>query len=145
MDYGNRLTDYNYLRYVGWGEQNPCAREFFSEHTVNLISKKVSEVNDSASLPSIFIKSVNEAYEGRPGPVIIDIPDNIQREYLTIEKLDKTEYLKFENSVSLVHGTFGSGKSFLSAVMIQFYHRARVLGLVPESFRILVSSNTNGK
>jgi hypothetical protein len=44
MDYGNRLTDYNYLRYVGWGEQNPCAKKFFSQNTVDVISKKVSEL-----------------------------------------------------------------------------------------------------
>lgn len=49
MDYGQtvdggQVCDYNYLRYVGWSENNACMRKFFSLPTVKLISKRVTEL-----------------------------------------------------------------------------------------------------
>ena len=49
-----------------------------------------------------------------------------------------------ECPVVLVHGAFGAGKSFLTAVLILFYYRAVKEKLVDHpQFRVLVSSNTN--
>ena len=42
--------------------------------------------------------------------------------------------------ITLIHGVFGSGKSFLLSVLIIFLHR--ILS-IKESFRILISSGTN--
>lgn len=36
--------DFNYLRYVGWSQDNECIKKFYSKPTVKLISKKVSEL-----------------------------------------------------------------------------------------------------
>lgn len=49
MDYGYKindgsLADFNYLRHVGWSENNQSFRDYFSEKTINIISKKVSEL-----------------------------------------------------------------------------------------------------
>lgn len=49
MEYASKicdgdLCDSNFMRYVGWQESSPCVREFFSQKTVNLISRKVSEL-----------------------------------------------------------------------------------------------------
>ncbi len=38
------ICDYNYLRYVGWSENNACFRQFFSSNTVKLISYKVTQL-----------------------------------------------------------------------------------------------------
>ena len=49
MDYGYSICsgetcDYNYLRHVGWSENNACFRKYFSKQTVDAISKKVTEL-----------------------------------------------------------------------------------------------------
>jgi hypothetical protein len=49
MNYGysvcsGETCDYNYLRHVGWGENNACFRKYFSKQTVDTISKKVTEL-----------------------------------------------------------------------------------------------------
>lgn len=49
MNYGELLKngdpiDYNFLRYVGWDENNKSAKLFFSQRVINIISKKVSEL-----------------------------------------------------------------------------------------------------
>jgi hypothetical protein len=38
------ILDDNYLRYVGWSENNLCIQEFFSVNTVKTISRKVTEL-----------------------------------------------------------------------------------------------------
>lgn len=38
------LIDQNFTRFVGWREEYPSISKFFSQETVNLISKKVSEL-----------------------------------------------------------------------------------------------------
>ena len=45
----------------------------------------------------------------------------------------------------LVHGVFGSGKSYLIAVLILFFHKATTLGYLnmDPPLRIIISSNTN--
>jgi hypothetical protein len=49
MNYGysvctGETCDYNYLRHVGWSENTACFRKFFSKQTVDLISRKVTEL-----------------------------------------------------------------------------------------------------
>lgn len=49
MDYGYKTCngstcDFNYLRYVGWSENNECFRKFFSKNTIDIISRKVTEL-----------------------------------------------------------------------------------------------------
>ena len=38
------ICDFNYLRYPGWSEGNLCIRELFSPETIQLISRKVTEL-----------------------------------------------------------------------------------------------------
>jgi hypothetical protein len=38
------LCDNNYTRYVGWRENNPCIAKYFSPDTVNLISRKITQL-----------------------------------------------------------------------------------------------------
>ena len=49
MEYGTKIEapeirDSNYMRFVGYSESNECIRKFFSQNTVNLISRKVTEL-----------------------------------------------------------------------------------------------------
>ncbi len=58
---------------------------------VSPITKAVFKVKEASSIPSIFAKAFKIALEGRPGPVLIDIPMNLQR--MDIDVLD-TELVK---------------------------------------------------
>lgn len=58
---------------------------------VGPITKAVFKVEVASSIPSVFAEAFKIALEGRPGPVLIDIPMNIQR--MDIEVLD-TELVK---------------------------------------------------
>lgn len=49
MDYGTQTCngqqcDLNYMRYVGWSESNACIKFLFSRPTINLISRKITEL-----------------------------------------------------------------------------------------------------
>uniref|UniRef100_A0A6C0EK33 Uncharacterized protein n=1 Tax=viral metagenome TaxID=1070528 RepID=A0A6C0EK33_9ZZZZ len=49
MEYGQtvcngEVCDFNYTRHVGWSEGNECIRGYYSPQTVNLISRKVTEL-----------------------------------------------------------------------------------------------------
>lgn len=71
------ICDYNYLRYAGWSESNPCIKILFSPETVNLISKKVTELtigvdekNRKIVVPNYIICSVLDAnYRNYRAPV----------------------------------------------------------------------------
>lgn len=41
---GDSICDYNYLRYVGWQEPDQYIKNFFSQTTINTISKVVSQL-----------------------------------------------------------------------------------------------------
>jgi acetolactate synthase-1/2/3 large subunit len=43
------------------------------------LTKKCYQVTDASEIPAIFIEAFKIATEGRPGPVLIDIPMNVQR------------------------------------------------------------------
>lgn len=44
IDDGNTARDSSYMRHVGWKEDNPCIREYYSKSTLNTISRKVTEL-----------------------------------------------------------------------------------------------------
>ena len=49
MDYSYRtcdgnVCDLNYLRHVGWDENNECFKSYFSKDTVDIIGKKVTDL-----------------------------------------------------------------------------------------------------
>ena len=49
MEYASKicnapLCDLNFMRYVGWEESNDCTKKFFSKETVDIISRKVTEL-----------------------------------------------------------------------------------------------------
>lgn len=50
------------------------------------ITKAVYQISDYNNIPSVFENAFQIAVEGRPGPVLIDIPMNIQRADLDIDK-----------------------------------------------------------
>lgn len=67
----NTLMDYNYLRNVGWSNDNACLREFFSPETVKLISKKITELTlgvDPHNRPIVV-----------PESTIVDVMNGIYR------------------------------------------------------------------
>ena len=48
-----------------------------------------------------------------------------------------------EYPIKLVHGVFGSGKSFTLAMIVMLFSSARTKHLLPSTFRIIVASLTN--
>lgn len=40
----NDIHDSNYMRYVGWRESNDCVRKYFCNATVELISRKITQL-----------------------------------------------------------------------------------------------------
>ena len=60
------------------------------------ITKACFQISDPDTIPAIFEKAFKIALEGRPGPVLIDIPMDVQRiqiepEYFDTEKTEHTE------------------------------------------------------
>jgi hypothetical protein len=68
----NETRDLNYTRYVGWRELNDCIKKYFSQQTVDLISKKVTELtrgvdklNRPIKVPDYLIQNVMDGvYQG---------------------------------------------------------------------------------
>lgn len=58
---------------------------------VKPITKAVFNVSQASEIPEIFSKAFHIATEGRPGPVLIDIPMNIQREEIDISENEVSE------------------------------------------------------
>lgn len=61
----NVTRDLNYTRYIGWQENNKCIEKYFSQDTVNLISRKVTELtmgvdkkNRPIRVPDYLIQNV---------------------------------------------------------------------------------------
>lgn len=49
MEYASKicnapLCDLNFMRHVGWEESNDCIKKYFSKATVDIISKKITEL-----------------------------------------------------------------------------------------------------
>ena len=43
------------------------------------LTKKCYQVKEASEIPAIFMEAFKIATEGRPGPVLIDIPMDVQR------------------------------------------------------------------
>lgn len=87
--------DFNYLRYVGWNQDNECIKKFYSKPTIKLISKKVSELtkgvdplNRTIIVPEYRIcevmDGVFQGYKPRVGDIFTRyiIPNNEQTNVL---------------------------------------------------------------
>jgi len=63
------------------------------------ITKKTFKVENASDIPEIFKEAFQIALSGRPGPVLIDIPMNIQREDIpvSIESISKVEKVIYVN------------------------------------------------
>jgi hypothetical protein len=49
MEYASKISntpicDLNFMRYVGWEESNDCIKKYFSQDTVDIIARKVTEL-----------------------------------------------------------------------------------------------------
>jgi hypothetical protein len=83
MEYGTKLNEIcnlDKMRYVGYSESNECISKFFSQSTVNMISKKCSDLlmgvdpqNRRIIVPDDIIcnvmSSVNESYRPAVGDI----------------------------------------------------------------------------
>ena len=84
MEYATKINgdicNLNYVRYVGYEESNECIKKFFSQETVNLISKKVTGLlmgvdpqNRPIKVPDSTIctvmSTVNENYQPPVGDI----------------------------------------------------------------------------
>ncbi len=76
-----RNKDGTGVRQIGFQETD-CVSMF------KPITKFAYKIKKSNEVPNILHKAFNIANTGRKGPVIIDIPDNIQREKIKITKKD---------------------------------------------------------
>ncbi len=60
----------------------------------NVITKKSYLVTDANDLPAIMEEAFELSTSGRPGPVLIDIPMNIQREFINVKANSKKKSIK---------------------------------------------------
>ena len=58
-------------------EMNPVA--FFSE-----VTKSVEEINSAERIPETFARAMSQATSGRPGPVVLSLPEDMLRETATV-------------------------------------------------------------
>ena len=73
---------------------------------VESVTKYSTQIRDKKEIEYKFKKAIKIAMSGRPGPVLIDIPDDIQREYIQFNNkfapqlniIKKTKYVKDEDS-----------------------------------------------
>lgn len=72
------------------------------------VCKKAIEVVNLEDIPQIFEDAYKTALDGRPGPVLIDLPMDFQRSFLIIdEKTDTPTYYNFDDTDnSLLKSTF---------------------------------------
>ena len=78
MEYGTKIDapeihDSNFMRYVGYSENNDCIKKFFSQETINLISRKVTELTMGVNPENRPIVV--------PDSTISNIMSNVQQNY----------------------------------------------------------------
>jgi acetolactate synthase-1/2/3 large subunit len=71
----NRQSEGTGVRQIGFQETNIV-------DMVKSITKYAVKISDKEQVVPEIIKCINLSFEGRPGPVLFDIPDDIQREYI---------------------------------------------------------------
>ena len=122
MAYTSNIADDNFLRYVGYSENNECIRSYFSQNTVNLISKKVTELLDGVIMNKKIVvtdrvithvmSQIQNSYRPETGDIYsrYNIPQNSTTNYVkdmidrTIEFIVSqisTEYGMIENNSKL--------------------------------------------
>jgi acetolactate synthase-1/2/3 large subunit len=70
------------------------------------ITKLAVQIESTEKVPEILAKSLGTAFAGRPGPVLIDIPDDIQRSYALFETPKKIDVLLKNEINTLNKGAF---------------------------------------
>lgn len=76
MEYGENLSDFGYIKHVGYKENNSCIKKYFDDSTVRTISHKVTELlqgvdpqNRPIIVPNNTIYSVmNDIYDSYRPP-----------------------------------------------------------------------------
>lgn len=131
-------TDYNYVRYVGWGEDNACIRKLYSLNTIRMISKKVSELtkgvdpkNRTILVPDERIYETLDGIYTRFRPTIGDIysryivPNNESENYVQ-KIIDQT----IETIVSTIKNELGMQEyNKTLSVWVQMYGDFNTHGL----------------
>jgi hypothetical protein len=152
-------TDLRKAQYILKGQAGPesvfCIRLFNACGELSTLPNIIQNLNSSPLIGSIL---ANEGKKNRITPLVkaenakgfMELMMKVASEYSLNDDQSRVllssakSCVDIANPVTLVHGAFGAGKSYLIAVLIIFYHRAVTSGfLEPENFRILVSSNTN--
>ncbi|MBA2656785.1 MAG: thiamine pyrophosphate-binding protein [Tatlockia sp.] len=80
------------IRQLGFQETDIVA---MTQH----ITKKSYAIKDASEIESVFKEAYELAISGRPGPVLIDIPMNLQRAELEVEDLEKITRKKIVNPI----------------------------------------------
>ncbi len=95
-----RMTGATGVRQIGF-QETPIV------DIVKPIVKYSFQIKDPYEIRYQLNKAFDIATSGRPGPVLIDIPDNLQRELLNLEKLNKYKaYNKKEKVFSIKESVF---------------------------------------
>jgi len=68
---------------------------------VKNITKFAYQVKNESEIAYILEKAYHIARSGRPGPVIIDIPMNIQKKIINLSKIKKYKVVKVSKSKNL--------------------------------------------
>jgi hypothetical protein len=85
MEHGTKISnedigDLNFMKYVGWKGGNKCIKKYFSKETVDLISRKITELTlgvDSQNRPikvpdkniSLIMSSVYDSFKPPTGDI----------------------------------------------------------------------------
>ena len=96
------------------------------------ITKKVYSVNDPNALQEIFEEAFNLALNGRPGPVLIDIPMNVQNANIEVGSIRKVK----RNNASVF-----SDKDHVSFLIEKIQHSKRPLILAGGGVRLANAKN----
>jgi acetolactate synthase I/II/III large subunit len=78
----HRLKGERKVRQVGFQETD-------SVSIYSSVTKYAEQLCDPSQIASILDKAVAEAEDGRPGPVLVDIPDDLQRSYIDTAVLQR--------------------------------------------------------
>ncbi len=90
----------------------------FQETPITEITKTITKYSKTLKSPNDILyeleKATSIAVDGRPGPVLIDIPDNLQREIIDVDNLNKFSKSDLINSHRIYPDTKDSLEKFLN-------------------------------
>ncbi len=88
----------------------------FQETPISSITKEITKysttIQKAEDIRFELEKSYFLAHEGRPGPVLIDIPDNLQRSIIDVDKLKKFDEKKISKKIN-----FPISKNFIPQIV----------------------------